>query len=198
MAVIQISKIQVRRGLQENLPQLSSGEFGWSVDTRQLYIGNGTLSEGAPTVGITEIITKYGPDVANILTLQGNVSTIESRLDENNDFITSLIANTSVRSTTLIDNNSLFANIGAGIITQSLGSAIVDYSIIRGSASRVGTIKMTQLTGTAVYEDDYVETAETGVTLAFTPAGSGTTLMQYTTSNTGTDATFSYYLKSFT
>lgn len=57
MAVIQISKIQVRRGLEENLPQLAGGEFGWSVDTQKLYIGNGTLSEGAPDVGNTEIVT---------------------------------------------------------------------------------------------------------------------------------------------
>lgn len=57
MAVIQISKIQVRRGLQENLPQLASGELGWSVDEQRLFIGNGTLSEGAPEVGNTEIIT---------------------------------------------------------------------------------------------------------------------------------------------
>lgn len=57
MAVIQISKIQVRRGLQENLPQLASGEFGWSIDQQRLYIGNGTLSEGAPTTGNTELLT---------------------------------------------------------------------------------------------------------------------------------------------
>jgi hypothetical protein len=57
MAVIQISKIQVRRGLQENLPQLASGEMGWSVDERRLWIGNGTLSEGAPLIGNTEILT---------------------------------------------------------------------------------------------------------------------------------------------
>jgi hypothetical protein len=57
MAVIQISKIQVRRGLQENLPQLASGEMGWSVDERRLYIGNGTFAEGAPEEGNTEILT---------------------------------------------------------------------------------------------------------------------------------------------
>jgi hypothetical protein len=57
MAVIQISKIQVRRGLQENLPQLASGEMGWSNDERRLWIGNGTLAEGAPLIGNTEILT---------------------------------------------------------------------------------------------------------------------------------------------
>lgn len=60
MAVIQISKIQVRRGLQENLPQLAGGELGWSVDERRLWIGNGTLVEGAAEIGNTEILTANG------------------------------------------------------------------------------------------------------------------------------------------
>ena len=41
MAVIEIAKIQVRRG-QENqtgIPVLDSGEFGWASDTEHLYIG---------------------------------------------------------------------------------------------------------------------------------------------------------------
>ena len=62
MAVVQISKIQVRRG-QKNigtgLPQLASGEIGWAIDTRELYIGNGAVSEGAPAVGNTKVLTQY-------------------------------------------------------------------------------------------------------------------------------------------
>lgn len=62
MAIVQISKIQVRRG-QKNagsgLPQLSSGELGWAIDTQQLYIGNGAVSEGAPAVGNTELLTEH-------------------------------------------------------------------------------------------------------------------------------------------
>ena len=46
MAVTQISKITVRRGKRANLPQLSYGEIGWAVDTRQLFIGNGSLTDG--------------------------------------------------------------------------------------------------------------------------------------------------------
>ena len=41
MAVIEIARIQVRRG-QENItgiPVLSPGEFGWAEDTEHLYIG---------------------------------------------------------------------------------------------------------------------------------------------------------------
>ena len=64
MAVTQISRIQHRRGLEQDLPQLASAELGWSIDTRQLYIGNGTLNEGAPIVGVTRILTEH--DVADI------------------------------------------------------------------------------------------------------------------------------------
>jgi hypothetical protein len=59
MAVTQISRIQHRRGLEQDLPQLSSAELGWSLDTRKLYIGNGTIEEGAPIVGVTRILTEH-------------------------------------------------------------------------------------------------------------------------------------------
>ena len=59
MAVVQISRIQVRRGKKgtSNIPQLASGEIGWAVDSQELYIGNGSVSEGAPQVGNTKILT---------------------------------------------------------------------------------------------------------------------------------------------
>jgi len=57
MPIKQTSKIQVRSGLQQNLPQLAKGELGWAVDTQRLYIGNGNVSDGAPFQGNTEIIT---------------------------------------------------------------------------------------------------------------------------------------------
>ena len=59
MAIVQISQITNRKGLEENLPQLAGAELGWSIDTRQLYIGNGTLEEGAPVIGNTEILTEF-------------------------------------------------------------------------------------------------------------------------------------------
>jgi len=59
MAVTQISRIQHRRGLEQDLPQLSAAELGWSLDTRQLYIGNGTVEEGAPIIGVTRILTEH-------------------------------------------------------------------------------------------------------------------------------------------
>lgn len=61
MAIVQISRIQVRRGLNENLPQLTAGEIGWSTDTQQLYIGNGEVGtpDYAPSTGHTQILTEH-------------------------------------------------------------------------------------------------------------------------------------------
>lgn len=57
MAVVQISRIQVRRGIATDLPQLAAGELGWAIDDQKLYIGNGTVADGAPAVGNTEVLT---------------------------------------------------------------------------------------------------------------------------------------------
>jgi len=71
MAVVQISRIQQRRGKKNSntgLPQLASGELAWCIDTQELYIGNGSVAEGAPTVGNTKILTaKDLADSPNIL-----------------------------------------------------------------------------------------------------------------------------------
>lgn len=59
MAIVQISRITHRQGRREDLPQLSGGELGWALDTRQLFIGNGSIDAGAPAIGNTEILTEY-------------------------------------------------------------------------------------------------------------------------------------------
>jgi len=71
VAVVQISKIQVRRGQKNSntgVPQLSSAEFAWAVDSQELFIGNGSISEGAPFVGNTKVLTEND----NILSLAGS------------------------------------------------------------------------------------------------------------------------------
>lgn len=70
MAVVQISRIQIRRGKAQTgtgFPQLASGELGWAVDTQELYIGNGSVAEGAPAVGNTKVLTQ------NDFTAQGSI-----------------------------------------------------------------------------------------------------------------------------
>ena len=60
MAIVQISRITQRKGLAQDLPSpLAGAELGWATDTRRLYIGNGTLQEGAPVVGNTEVLTEF-------------------------------------------------------------------------------------------------------------------------------------------
>lgn len=60
MPVNQISKIKVRSGLKDQIPQLATGEFGWAIDTQELYIGNGNVSNGAPIAGNTQIYPPNG------------------------------------------------------------------------------------------------------------------------------------------
>jgi hypothetical protein len=185
MAVIQISKVQVRRGLQENLPTLSSGEFGWSVDQRRLYIGNGTLAEGSPTTGVTEIITSV-----QLGNLQSNITLLESNVSALNYAV-----GTPGQTIALLDNTTANTNVRV----ESSTTNMVDYQISRGTDYRVGQLKVSQYNGTAgtvVYEDDYTETASVGVTWGFT-ANANAVVLQYTTSSTGDNAEFKYYIKSF-
>ena len=76
MAIVQISQITQRLGLNADLPNLAGGELGWSTDTRQLYIGNGPLSEGAPVIGNTEILTEFSDilSLAAAYTYQGTAA----------------------------------------------------------------------------------------------------------------------------
>jgi hypothetical protein len=83
MAVVQISRIQVRRGKENSgsgLPQLASGEMAWSVDAQNLWIGNGSVAEGAPFVGNTKILTQ------NDLSSNGNILDLISYQYKKNDY----------------------------------------------------------------------------------------------------------------
>jgi hypothetical protein len=65
VAIVQVSRITQRKGLETDLPQpLAGAEFGWAVDQRRLYIGNGSLADGAPVVGNTEVLTEFSDILA--------------------------------------------------------------------------------------------------------------------------------------
>ena len=113
MAIVQISRITQRKGLQENLPQLAGAEFGWSIDQRRLFIGNGTLEEGAPEIGNTEILTQY--------------SDLQSLLNPYTD--------------TLLDNTGTTPFFS--IATSASQAFVMTYKIVRSSAVRQGTIMAT-------------------------------------------------------
>lgn len=109
MAVVQISRIQVRRGRKgtTDIPQLASGELGWAVDTQELYIGNGSVAEGAPQVGNTKILT----ETDNIFELAD-----QYEYRSNDSYIqTGVNARTPVRKTLQerLDYDAHVANFGA-------------------------------------------------------------------------------------
>ncbi len=133
MAVIEIAKIQVRRG-QENVtgvPQLDPGEFGWAQDTQHLYIGK-RISEGANTDDNSRILTDL--DLRNILDLIGggetgsSASTSTYRYRDNLEYThfrstTTTIARKLDTALNLIDFEQGTIN---GDITQLLQTAISD------------------------------------------------------------------------
>jgi len=118
MAVVQISRIQLRRGKKNEgsgLPQLASGELAWCVDTQELYIGNGAVSEGSPAVGNTKLLTdkdslldlgvyNYKADTAAIQTGSSvNYPVIRSIQEKLDDRVTS--ADYGIESSNSIDQS---------------------------------------------------------------------------------------------
>lgn len=95
MAVVQISRIQVRRGQKNTgtgLPQLASGELAWAVDTQELFIGNGSVAEGAPFVGNSKILTTNDSilDLVEQYQYKKNDTTIQTGPDSNYPIVRSV------------------------------------------------------------------------------------------------------------
>lgn len=92
MAIVQISRIQHRKGLMQDLPQLSSAELAWALDEQRLFIGNGSLAEGAPYLGNTEILTEHSDLLSSAApyTFEGNSVQQTLRTSPSSDVIRSL------------------------------------------------------------------------------------------------------------
>lgn len=148
MAVIQISKIQVRRGAigDQALPQLASGELGWAIDTQQLFIGNGSVAEGAPAVGNTEILTETrlfdllsdSKFTATNYTYRVTNPLIQTGADANNPVVRTLQEK--------LDENATALDFGATLVddaTEAFQRAVSQVFSIRipaGSYSVTGTV----------------------------------------------------------
>lgn len=129
MAVIEIAKIQVRRGqeLQTGIPQLDPGEFGWAQDTENLYIGK-RIAEGAVDDTNTRILTEN--DLANIFATIRTGTTVASTAtyryresSEHIDSITSTISDKLDNFVSLTDY-SVIPSFTATDITTELRSAV--------------------------------------------------------------------------
>jgi len=141
MAILEIAKIQVRRG-EENvtgIPQLDPGEFGWAEDTEHLYIGK-RISEGAKDDNNTRILTEndqatiidnLGTTLRSFLSTSTVASTATYRYRVSDTHIHS---NTSSISIKLDNSVSLTDYLPIGVlishtpvdITSTLNAAIQD------------------------------------------------------------------------
>lgn len=116
MSIVQISKIQVRSGNLEDLPQLSVGEFGWATDAKRLFIGNDPNTIG-PIPDNTEVLTTLS---ANAVTgAAGNTGEIQfnfagafaasPNLTWNGNSFT-VIGDLEVVGNTILDGNVIYIN----------------------------------------------------------------------------------------
>lgn len=191
MAVIQISRIQHRRGLEADLPNLSSAEFGWSVDTRKLYIGNGTIQEGAPSVGRTEILTEYSildyqsSFASNIATLQGNVVVLEAN-------VATLQSEISAISSAVVNVTLDASSSGSVFQVSNTNNMVISYTLTQDGVQRTGSITASMDATSADYSEEFTETNTTDIIL--TMSGNSTlTSLDYTTT---TLTEFSYRISS--
>ena len=185
MAIVQVSRITNRKGLAENVPQLAGAELGWAIDERRLFIGNGTLQEGAPVIGNTEVLTEY----SDVFSGRTQFSF--------GDYIVN--AGTSVALANNVDigtPTTVFT-----IDANSIPAFEVKYMIRRGVFTRTGTYIVVGSTdgtsGTLAFSDaDAVQNGSTGITFTVTESAS-TITFAYSSTNTGVTGTLYYSISYF-
>jgi len=114
MAIIEVARIQVRRGaeLQTGVPQLAPGEFGWAEDTEHLYIGK-SIAEGGNSDGNTRILTEH--DQANIFALvygQGTSAASTSTYRYRDDLPYNELHSTTIRIANKLDTTVSLVDYG--------------------------------------------------------------------------------------
>lgn len=147
MAVIEIARIQVRRG-QENqtgVPQLAGGEFAWAADTEKLYIGLKREDGGARNANV-EILTENSlrtyfsmysalATTATYIYRVGTLITAENGVDEYQRTIQDKLDDLDVS----IDN---FGEVGVGgddhaVMQYAIDNVFLNYLSLSGNPSRV-------------------------------------------------------------
>lgn len=95
MAVVQISRIQIRRGQKNTatgIPQLASGEMAWAIDAQELYIGSGSVNEGSPAVENIRVLTEKDSllDLIGEYQFEKDTPSIQTGIDSNHPVLTSI------------------------------------------------------------------------------------------------------------
>jgi hypothetical protein len=175
MAVTQISKVKTRRGIKDDLSQLDGGEFGWCVDTHELYIGVGSDPEAVNPGSIVKVITQQ-----DITSGNANVNIYYgANVQQNTDSISAGVT---------------LANVTVNTIPVSFGidepAAVINYTIKRDSDFRAGNFFIAH-NGTYVStRDDYVESTNIGIILGAVMHGNTAVLVATTTAGNSADMKF--------
>jgi hypothetical protein len=182
VAIVQVSRITNRKGLAENVPQLAGAELGWAIDERRLFIGNGTLQEGAPVIGNTEVLTEYSDVFAGRTQFSFGNYIVDAGT-------TATLANNATTETVFT------------IDADSIPAFEVKYMIRRGVYTRTGTYIVVGSTdgtsGTLTTSDaNPVQNGSTGVTFIVSESASIITFA-YSTTNTGVTGTLYYTISYF-
>jgi len=153
MAVVQISKIQIRSDVKDAAPdsdlpiRLSNAEFAWCIDTKQLYIGSSLVNNATQLENI-EILTKNS-DIFSLgrytYKQNGYFRTISKRLEDRvsaNDF--------GILEGDILSNASINTNIFKDIIQKLYTNAGRDSRAIIEFGPGIylfdGTIKLPSFT----------------------------------------------------
>jgi len=181
VAIVQVSRITNRKGLIENVPQLAGAELGWAIDERRLFIGNGTLQEGAPVIGNTEVLTEY----SDVFSGRTQFS------------FGDYIVNAGTTATIEDDTTGTFFTIDANAIP----AFEVKYMIRRGVYTQTGTysvVASTDGTGGDLGDQDAnpVDNGSPGVTFNISETAS-TISFGYTSTSTGVTGTLYYSISYF-
>ena len=98
MAVVEIAKIQVRRGVenQTGVPQLDGGEFAWAADSEHLYIGLRRIDGGSRDTNIRVLTENDVKSLFNIVST-GLLSTVTNYIWESDSAVT-ITTSTSINN----------------------------------------------------------------------------------------------------
>lgn len=207
MATLQISRIQLRRGLHEDLPILHEGELGYATDRKRLFIGN--AKDTFTGDGLTSVFTltakiarpqhllvyvddtRKTPQVhysvsGTTLTFIGGAPALGAVIEVG--YNTELeIHNTEL----VVDNFQLGANqtdqpTGFYFDKNIFNTAILDYSLKDASGNMaVGHLRMITDGVTVQVFDSFTQTASLGITFSGAISGDHI-LLRYTNTSSAT------------
>jgi hypothetical protein len=148
-----------------------------------LYIGNGTLDEGAPVEGRTEILTEFSiidftSGFAGVISsTQANVAVLQANLVAVNNQVAQVQAGVLSNTASTISSNVSTTTTGT-IFASGVSNGIITYIATQGSAVRSGRISYSydSSLSTVIYDEEYSQTGPTTFSLSLTANTTAVTL----------------------